>query len=391
MSEVRGSFEVSEVLFASGPWSVARAVAPDGSPVRLSMLELPSDLSASELSALVAALQQAASAPPAPSVAAVVGYGETEGRLWLAEAAPTGRSVRETVAASGPMAADQFIPVLHQVGAALEGLGAAGPRHGWLTPDNVCLEPAALVFGRAWSNVAAAFCAMRPGVVWPEAAYLAPEVARGGAADARSEAWSAAALAAFAVRGQAPERGLRAESLPPALAALAACLQDDPAARHPSVKALAVDMTVENAIAMQDAADQAAVPSDGEVPDWARALLDETLARREAGQPLVDAAPEPAAPPPPTPQGSRLPPPTSSANAPSRFARSDASAPSHAVALEGPPVRVPPAPRTVRRQEPVAAGFNWNADTEKRSKMPMVLIGLSVLFVLAAIALTVLR
>ena len=393
MSEVCGSYAVSEILFASGPWSVARTTGPDGRPARLTMLDLPADLSEPERAGLVAAIERdtAARPPSTPALLAVLACGETDGRLWLAETAPTGRSVRETVAASGPMEAERVIPLLHQVGNALDPVRAAGLAHAWLSPDNVYLEPGALVGGLAWSAVAAALRALRPGAPWPETAFLAPEIQAGAAPDARAEAFSAAALAVFATTGQTPTPGLSLDALPPALAAaFSRSLTADPSARHRGVKALAVDVTVERAIAMQDAADQTAVPSGGDVPEWARDLLLETSARRESGQPLVEVAPveTKAAEPRPAPSPAAMharpdaPPPPRSVPGPAPVATaSEAAGPARASA---------PARSRERPSKPAAA-FDWNGAEEKRSWTSVALAVVSVLFVLAAIALTILK
>jgi len=228
---------------------------------------------------------------------------------------------------------------------------------------------------------------MAPGYGWPEQAFTPPESLGEGASHPRAEVYSAAALAAFAASGQDPRTPAALDGLPPALrASLARGMQADPAARYGSVKEMAVDVTVEQAIAMDDAADQASVPAGGAVPDWARELLVETAARREAGHPLVGQVTEPEA----------------EETAPAGTARSEAApAPARTSASAAPPPRPMTEQREVQvseREKPVrqkpdttASAFRWDERAPSRSWATTIVIALSVVFILAAVALTIIK
>lgn len=365
----RGAFTSSGSVTASGPWSLAHAVDADSHRVRLSCLVLPPGTSEERALAAADSIGGAASAGnPPPALLRVLGAGLDQGTLWLAEEEPSGPSLREHVALHGPLAPEAVTPLLHQIAAALLALRAAGGAHPWLTPDNVCLTPAAVVGGYIWPGV---FHALGVDFLWPEEAFAAPEARAGNIDDPRAEVYSAAALAAFAATGRDPrERGVL-DALPePMRLALARGLRQNPDERYDSVKEMAVDLTVEQAILLRDSAEQTTLPDGGEVPNWAADLLAETTARRNAGKPLVEiAAPEP--PPAPTPEA---PPP----------------APRPAIADMDISI-----PVQAREQTPVnpTGGFQWGegASVPARSWGTTIIIIVSAMFVLAAIALTVMR
>lgn len=369
MPEVR---ERNDAVGVAG-WSVARAEDAEGRPVRVCALTLPAGLSEAGRARITEALNASVSSS-AQGRLSLLSWGEQDGALYTVEPAPSVPSLREAVAANGPLSVPALIPVLHGAVAVLAAMEAAGLRHPWLTPDNVYPGATTQLAGQAWPRVLAILSGECPGFVWPEQAYAAPEIVVGDAPDGRAEAWSAAALVAFALTGQEASAAGSLSAVAPAVAtAVRRAMQTDPSARYPDVKTMVVDLTVEHAIGMTDTADQNAVPSGGEVPDWARDLLRETDARRGAGRPLVDTAPEAPA----------------KAEAPAARAEAPVASP-----IAGTP---PPAANGKTRKSPADAPtttapvFDWDATTPKKSMMPVIVSIIAALFIIAGIALTFLR
>jgi hypothetical protein len=380
MPDVCGTFTAVQSPTVCGPWSVAAAIAADGRPVRLSCLALPDGAPESGIAGAITAFQRiveaAAGGETPATVLGVVGGGVQDGVFWLAEEMPTCQSLLEAVLLSGPMAVERVNPFLYGLAAALEPLHAAGLYHGWVSPLNVFPEASAVRLGGwVWPSVMAKLAEAGGLPEWPDAAYAAPETRLGTAPNARSEVYSSAALVSYAATGSPLGDAASLAALPPALGrAVYAGLSADPAARYKGVKEMVVDVTVEQAIAMTDEAETNAVPIGGEVPDWARDLLAETIARRESGIPLVDVAPAEAAPAPP--------------------ARAVAETATPAVVAET-TVHVEPATAPIQSDAPPLSGapvFEWNVGEQKsRAWMPLVVSVLSVIFVLLGVAITIVR
>lgn len=376
MPDLCGGFATTQTPVVCGPWSVALAVGPDARPARLTQLAIPGALYEADRAAVNGVFERivaaaVASSSPA-SVLEVLGGGVEGGVLWLAEAAPTGLSLADAVTISGPMAAEQVSSFLHSLAAALEPMHAAGLYHGWLCPHNVFSEGAAVrVGGWVWAYIMARVADVGGLELWPEAAYAAPEARRGGPPNGKTEVFSAAALAAFACSGMAPLDAGVVSGLPPVIEkALRTGMSTDAGKRYDGVKEMTVDMTVEQAISMTDQAETNAVPTGGDVPDWAHDLLAETLARREAGEPLAEVPPQP---PQPAPQAPSPAPPRVVAEA---------------------IVNVEPAgPGKPAPQQPSGATvFEWNVgDQPGKSWMPLFFGVVSALFVILGIAITLVR
>lgn len=381
MPDVCGGFATSQTPVVCGPWSVAQAVGPDARPARLTQLAIPGALYEADRTAVTGVFERivaAAVASPSPaSVLGVLAGGVENGVLWLAEETPTGLSLADAVSISGPMAAEQVTSFLHALAAALNPMHAAGLYHGWLCPHNVFSEGAAVrVGGWVWAYAMARLADAGGLEPWPDEAYAAPELRRGGAPSAKAEVFSAAALATFAAFGKAPVEAATLPGLPPALDhALRTGMSYDAGNRYNGVKEMTVDVTVEQAIAMTDQAETNAVPTGGEVPDWAQDLLSETRARREAGEPLVDVAP------PAEPQAATLA--ASQTGAPTVVAETVITVEPSPGAPTSRPAAQPPSGSPV---------FEWNVgDQPGRSWVPLVVGVLSALFVILGIAITLVR
>jgi hypothetical protein len=344
--------------------------------VRLTQLAIPDALYEADLAAVTAVYQRivaAAVATPSPaSVLSVLGGGVESGVLWLAEEAPGGSSLADVIAGSGPMAADHVLAFMHSVAAALEPMHSAGIYHGWLCPANVFPEGAAVrVGGWVWAYPMARLADVGGLESWPEEAYVAPESKQGGQPTAASEVFSAAAMAAFACSGKAPAGAGAVTGLPPAWEnALRTGMSSDPGKRYGGVKEMTVDVTVEQAISMTDQAETHAVPTGGDVPDWATDLLAETIAQRDAVPAPVEAAPAPPQPTAAPPQPAR-----------------QAPAPAAPVVAEAVVIVEPAMPASQKASG--GSVFEWNVgDQPGKSWAPLAIGVLSALFVILGIAIT---
>jgi hypothetical protein len=366
----------SQTLSRAGSWSVSRAEDAAGHPVRVSTLRLPDRLSSAGRARIGTALVQDVAAC-ATGRLSVLSWGEQDGTLYVVEPAPTAPSLKESVEHSGPMSAPGIVPLLQGVASAMAALEAAQMSHPWLTPENVHPGAAPQVAGQAWPSVFAILREEDPTFDWPEPEYAAPEVQAGAPSNGHSESYSAAALMVYALTGQAPGPQTRLDAATPAMVhAIQRALSPDPATRYASVKAMVVDLTVEQAIGLTDAADLEAVPDGGDVPDWGAELLRETSARRDAGRPLVDTVPEAA------PAASKQAAPKQKAPAaPSPAAPEAVSAPAPSAKVE----------RKAKEPKNDAPAFDWEAGAPRKSLMPMIVSIIAALFILAGLALTFLR
>jgi hypothetical protein len=366
---------------ANGDWAVTRATDGDGRPVRVSALRLPPALPEAARARIAATLDQAVAAC-AQGRLSVLTWGEEDGRLFVVEPAPASPSLGETVASAGVLTPQQVVSHLHALAGLLTTLDAAGLPHPWPSPENYYPGAVPQLAGQAWPAVFAILAEEDRSFQWPSAAYVAPEVLAGGKVSGPSEAYAAAALTCFALTGQAPDADAALEGCQPAVVtAIRKAMALDPAARYKDIKRLVVDLTVEHAIGLVDAADANAVPDGGDVPDWARDLLRETAARRDSGRPLVDAAPVAETPKPAATPGPAGRPVVKSSAASSRV-RPEPPVPAKQAAK---PARKPAA---TDDDSPV---FDWHATTPKKSLMPLVITVVTVLFIVAGIALTFLK
>ncbi len=141
--------------------------------------------------------------PHAITVFDVVDHG---GEPWLVMEYLPSRSLAEALAADGPLSARDAAAVGHQVAAALTAAHAAGIVHRDVKPGNVLLGTDGVVkvtdFGisRAVDEATITSTGMMAGTP----AYLAPEVARGTAADFRSDVYSLGSTLYAAVEGEPP-------------------------------------------------------------------------------------------------------------------------------------------------------------------------------------------
>jgi serine/threonine-protein kinase len=200
-----------------------------------------------------------------PNIVPVYAVEDADGVLAYAMGFVEGQSLAERVRRSGPLSAREAVRLLQDVAYALAYAHGRGVVHRDIKPDNVMLERAtgrALVmdFGvaRAIAAPTATDGLTRVGEIVGTPEYMSPEQATGDRIDGRSDLYSLALTAYFALTGTAP---MSADStgkvlarqltevlppmaavrpdLPPALAAaIDRCLKKDPAARFPNAEAL---------------------------------------------------------------------------------------------------------------------------------------------------------
>lgn len=400
MPDAFGVFTVKQPLGSIGPYFIFEGAARDGEPVRLTAVQLPAGLSEADRSNITSTLERTVAArmqsPAVNGLLGLLGGGEQDGMLYLAETWAGPPSVREQVMSAGPLSVNTMVSVMQSIALSLEAAHQAGMHHVWLSPDNVFVNGTSAILGsQLWCAILPMLRKAAPDFVWPAEAFVAPEVLGGEPGDPASEAFSAAALAVFAVTGQDPApEAVSAVEMPQVLSdALRASLSPVPARRCPCAKAIVVELAVEQAITLKDAADTEAVPTGGEVPDWAAALLKDTSQRRAAGKPLVDEVSQPqpirsAAPPPPVPPPAQVPPPF----VPPVVSSPRPKAPQaiHNPLRQPAPVAEPRPEKATRSSRTT---FNWNEGSRRR-KVPVgvwLTAGAALVFIVLGIALTMMH
>jgi protein kinase-like protein len=125
--------------------------------------------------------------------------------LWLATEYISGPTLREAVAAQGPLAESSVLSLAAGLAEALGAIHAAGLVHRDLKPDNVLLAydgPRVIDFGIA--RVAGASTLTATGVLMGTLAYMSPEQAIGQAVGPPSDVFSLASVLVFAATGRGP-------------------------------------------------------------------------------------------------------------------------------------------------------------------------------------------
>jgi eukaryotic-like serine/threonine-protein kinase len=179
---------------------------------------------------------RAASALNHPNVCVIHALGRTEdGRRYIAMEYVEGETLRERLV-RGRVPLREALDVAIQIASALTAAHAAGIVHRDLKPENVMVRRDRLVkvldFGLAKlapSDAAAAAheptrttYATEPGSLVGTTRYMAPEQARGGAADARADVWALGVVLYELVTGRPPFAGETRSDV------LAAILERDP-------------------------------------------------------------------------------------------------------------------------------------------------------------------
>ena len=125
--------------------------------------------------------------------------------LWLATEYISGPTLREAVAAQGPMSDSAVLALAAGLAEAIGAIHAAGLVHRDLKPDNVLLAydgPRVIDFGIA--RVAGASTLTATGVLMGTLAYMSPEQVIGQPAGPPSDVFSLASVLCFAATGKGP-------------------------------------------------------------------------------------------------------------------------------------------------------------------------------------------
>jgi serine/threonine-protein kinase len=185
-------FHLLDYLGAGGMGVVYRAVQLSvGREVALKIMSrMPSDLANERF------LREARLASRLSHASIVITHdcGRTaDGELWIAMELLHGRSLRQVLEDGGALPLPRVLAIAEQIAAALAAAHDAGIIHRDIKPSNVMIldgdHAKLLDFGLARTDRSEDATLTRSGVVCGTPAYLAPEVALGGAATARSDVY----------------------------------------------------------------------------------------------------------------------------------------------------------------------------------------------------------
>jgi predicted Ser/Thr protein kinase len=174
-----------------------------------------------------------------PNIVAVHDVGSDGGRSFLVMELVRGRTLAEVIRSEAPLSPGRAARIAGRVAEALEFAHARGVVHRDVAPGNVMVtdtgDVKVLDFGIAQADAGSTGTSSVRGTL----AYVAPEVARGLPADARSDVYAVGAVLSELLTG-IPSHGIVLPDLPAALAPVVRrCLAQDPADRYPRAADLA--------------------------------------------------------------------------------------------------------------------------------------------------------
>ena len=205
-----------------------------------------------------------------PGVVRTFDYGEADGLYYLALEWAPGESLAAFLHRSGPLGPSEAVALVRQLADALGAAHHAGIIHRDLKPENIMFDPASrrarlLDFGIARdAELPPEERLTRTGFFVGTLQYVAPEALSGELVDGRADIYSLATIAYYILTGRHPYNGKSPRELfqqlltqppeplnaavpglkfaPGIEAAIMRGLARDPAARQPTVEALAAEL-----------------------------------------------------------------------------------------------------------------------------------------------------
>jgi serine/threonine protein kinase len=146
-----------------------------------------------------------------PNAVSVFDQGDDDGLLFLAMEYVPGHTLRDELRDRGPMSASAALNMLDPILAALAAAHHAGFVHRDVKPENVLITDDGRVkvadFGLARALPSSTGAAATGGALIGTVSYLAPEQVLEGAADARSDVYSAGVMLFEMLTGRKPHQG----------------------------------------------------------------------------------------------------------------------------------------------------------------------------------------
>ena len=195
-----------------------------------------------------------ASALNHPHICTIFDIGEQDGRAFIVMEHLQGATLQDRLAA-GPLGLETVLRLGIQIADALDAAHTVGIVHRDIKPANIFIGPRdrvkVLDFGLAKMRVTGTpqpevttIAGTRQGVVMGTAAYMAPEQARGEAADHRADIWSFGLVLYEMAKGTRPAAAvrLRVEASPELERVISKCLETDPELRYQHAADLRTDL-----------------------------------------------------------------------------------------------------------------------------------------------------
>ena len=204
-----GEFAMLEVIGSGGMGAVYKARQPSlDRLVAIKVLRPPSDDAG--FAARFAREARAAARVNHPNIIEVYAVGEAGGHQYIAMEFVAGGNLGRLVRQDGPLPAERAVALIKQVAAALAKAHAADLLHRDIKPANILLTPEGLAkvadFGLA-KRIEGDVAVTQAGTVVGTSLYMAPEVAAGKPADARSDLYSLGATFYHTIAGNPPFQG----------------------------------------------------------------------------------------------------------------------------------------------------------------------------------------
>ncbi len=197
-----------------------------------------------------------------PAILRGLGSGKYNRMPYLVTEFVQGQSLRQLIESSAPMPPEQVIPITTKIADGLAYCHANGVIHRDLKPENILIttvgQPVIMDFGLALTKGAHRVTYSNLSATMGTPDYMAPEQVEGKRGDARTDIYALGTIMYELVAGKLPFTGdnnlavmaLHLNGTPPRLdrecpgispqlaAIVAKCLQHDPDARYPDMRAL---------------------------------------------------------------------------------------------------------------------------------------------------------